>query len=418
MGEFVRESALMNETKEIQDPNFDVLTEGWLHKVMVLFHRPHTWNKYQVAAVGLLVSGIVSLAWYREAAPTLVVGAFGIHLLFLMLDVLMLVNLPKKELSFGPWQSQLAALTVPRFLVSVILALILSAFAPRVDLIVLLVVQLIGTAAFYYGAYVEPFKLKLTELLVFTDRLPVGLPAMRILHITDLHIERWTRREDDVLRIVNETKPDMIVISGDYVNLSYNQDAETRELVRELLSQISAPFGVYATLGSPPVDLRENILPIFEGLDVNLMRNGWEVVDFEDGRKLTILGMDCTHHIPTDEARLAHLMSQAPNDLPQLFLYHSPELMPQAAAQGIDLYLCGHTHGGQVRLPIIGPLLTSSQLGRQFVMGHYHLGRTHLYVSRGIGLEGMSAPRVRFMAPPEMTLVIMMPGGAVSEKTG
>ena len=413
----MRESTLMNETKEIQDPNFDVLTEGWLHKVMVLFHVPHTWTKFQIAIFGLTASGLGSLFWYRELVPALATGAFSILLLFFMVDILMLINLPKKKISFGPWQSQLAALTVPRVLVSIILALISIPFPPQTGLIILVSVQLIGTAAFYYGAYVEPFRLKLTELLMFTDRLPVGLPAMRVLHITDLHIERWTRREDDVLRIVNETKPDLIVISGDYVNLSYNKDPETQQLVHQLLSQLSAPFGVYATLGSPPVDLRENILPIFEDLDITLMRNNWEVIDFGDGRKLTLLGMDCTHHIPTDEARLAHLMSQAPNDLPQLFLYHSPELMPQAAAQGIDLYLCGHTHGGQVRLPIIGPLLTSSQLGRRFVMGHYHLGRTHLYVSRGIGLEGMSAPRVRFMAPPEMTLVIMMPGGAIVEKS-
>jgi predicted MPP superfamily phosphohydrolase len=403
----------MNETKEIQDPNFDVLTEGWLHKVMVLFHVPHTWTNFQIAIYGLVTSGLGSFLWYRELVLALSIGAFSILLLFFMVDILMLINLPKKKISFGPWQSQLAALTVPRVLFSMILALITIPISPQTGLAVLITVQLIGTAAFYYGACVEPFRLKLTELLMFTDRLPVGLPAMRILHITDLHIERWTRREDDVLRIVNETKPDLIVISGDYVNLSYTKDSETQRLVHHLLSQLSAPFGVFATLGSPPVDLRENILPIFEELDITLMRNSWEVIDFGDGRKLTLLGMDCTHHIPTDEARLAHLMSQAPNDIPHLFLYHSPELMPQAAAQGIDLYLCGHTHGGQVRLPFIGPLLTSSQLGRQFVMGHYHLGRTHLYVSRGIGLEGMSAPRVRFMAPPEMTLVIMMPGGAI-----
>lgn len=411
----MRKSVLMKETKDIQDPSVDVLTTGWLHKVMLVFHIPHTWNKFQIAFVGIFISALVSFAWYRESSPTLFVGAFGIHLLYLMLDALMLVNLPKKQLSFGPWQSQLAVLTVFRLGFSFVFAFIMMAVAPRVGLIALLGVQLVGTAALYYGAYVEPFRLKLSELLVFTDRLPVGLPAIRILHITDLHIERWTQREDDVLRIVEETKPDLIVISGDYVNLSYNKDPETRQLVHDLLSQLSAPHGVYATLGSPPVDLRETVVPIFDDLDIQLMRNRWELVDFGDGRQLVLLGMDCTHHIPTDEARLAHLVSKAPRDLPQLFVYHSPELMPQAAGQGVDLYLCGHTHGGQVRLPIIGPLLTSSQLGRRFVMGHYHLGRTHLYVSRGIGLEGLSAPRVRFMSPPEMTQIIMMPGGPAEE---
>jgi predicted MPP superfamily phosphohydrolase len=83
--------------------------------------------------------------------------------------------------------------------------------------------------------------------------------------------------------------------------------------------------------------------------------------------------------------------------------------MPQATEEGIDLYLCGHTHGGQVRLPLIGPLLTSSHLGRQYVMGLYRSGRTHLYVSRGVGLEGLSAPRVRLLTRPEITMVTIRP---------
>ena len=87
--------------------------------------------------------------------------------------------------------------------------------------------------------------------------------------------------------------------------------------------------------------------------------------------------------------------------------------MPEAAGHEIDLYLCGHTHGGQVRLPIIGAVLTSSQLGKRYEMGLYQGGRTHMYVSRGIGLEGLSAPRVRFLAPPEITLVTVQGSSGV-----
>ena len=120
---------------------------------------------------------------------------------------------------------------------------------------------------------------------------------------------------------------------------------------------------------------------------------------------IVLLGLDCSHHLPSDGQTLARVAADSPDTAPRVLLYHAPELMPQAAEQGIDLYLCGHTHGGQVRLPVIGALLTSSQLGKQYEMGHYQRRQTHLYVSRGVGLEGLSAPRVRFLAPPEITVI-------------
>ncbi|MCA1553353.1 MAG: metallophosphoesterase, partial [Chloroflexi bacterium] len=91
-----------------------------------------------------------------------------------------------------------------------------------------------------------------------------------------------------------------------------------------------------------------------------------------------------------------------------ILLYHSPDLAPQAAALGtIDLQLAGHTHGGQVRLPFYGALLTSSLYGKQLEMGLYQLRDMLLYVSRGVGLEGMGAPRARFRCRPEVTLITL-----------
>jgi predicted MPP superfamily phosphohydrolase len=69
-----------------------------------------------------------------------------------------------------------------------------------------------------------------------------------------------------------------------------------------------------------------------------------------------------------------------------------------------DLYLCGHTHGGQIRLPLFGALITSSDFWKRYEMGRYEEGHTTLYVSRGLGMEGMGAPRARFLAPPEIVL--------------
>ena len=120
---------------------------------------------------------------------------------------------------------------------------------------------------------------------------------------------------------------------------------------------------------------------------------------------MALLGLDCSHDQETDAEQLESLITQAPAGAYRVLLYHSPDLMPAAPQFGIDLYLCGHTHGGQVRLPGYGALITSSRLGKQYEMGHYRTNDTHLYVSRGIGMEGMGAPRIRFLCPPEIVLV-------------
>lgn len=400
------------ESLKISDPEVDILAEGWLHKVMVFFHKPTYWPSWALGLLLVVFSLFVGGFWFlltadRQSAQMIVL----LQTLLFSADMSLLISLPKRGVSYGPWQAQFVVLAMPRMLATAVAAVVAAWVGLQWGIGLFVALQLLGTAALVWGTEIEPFKLRLTEFIMFSDKLPADGRPIRILHITDLHVERLTRREEAVVALAKKAKPDVILITGDYVNVSYNRDPKTQQQVKQLLRRFKAPYGVFATLGSPTVDLRETVVPIFKGLNIKLMRHDTAEVDLGHGRHLTLLGLDCTHHIPTDEARLTQLVQNIPADSPTVLLYHSPELMPQAAENEIDLYLCGHTHGGQVRLPLIGPLLTSSQLGRKYVMGLYRHGRTHLYVSRGIGLEGLSAPRVRFMCPPEMTLITIRPAG-------
>jgi predicted MPP superfamily phosphohydrolase len=91
-----------------------------------------------------------------------------------------------------------------------------------------------------------------------------------------------------------------------------------------------------------------------------------------------------------------------PEDAFTLLLYHSPDLIVEAAKHHIDLYLGGHTHGGQLRLPFYGAITTGSAYGKAFEAGLYEYGDTRMYISRGIGFEGGSMPRARFLCRPEI----------------
>jgi predicted MPP superfamily phosphohydrolase len=101
---------------------------------------------------------------------------------------------------------------------------------------------------------------------------------------------------------------------------------------------------------------------------------------------------------------LQNLMEKNKSDNLHILLYHSPDLAPLACQKGIDLQLSGHTHGGQVRLPFYGAIFAGSLYGKRFESGRYQLADMTLYVTRGIGMEGAAAPRVRFLCPPEISV--------------
>jgi len=399
---------LTNEHNLSEYPPEDVLVKSFFHRILLLFHIPSTWLAWQVCVVLLLPLGAVALTWSLttgEVSDGLVAAA--VLSLFFLSDALLLRGLPSRGVSYGPWQSQLFALAILRTLAALLFGLVPLLTDPLWGFVGLIGVQFIGSLTLVYGTVIEPFNLKMSYLTVESDYFASDSQPIRILHISDLHVERLTRREEQVLSMIAEIKPDLILITGDYLNLSYVYDEQAHAHVRQLLAQISAPYGVYAVLGSPPVDARDVVPSLFDDLPIHLLVNESVVVKLDDQRQIVLLGMDCSHHLPTDMNALAHLVSTSPNHMPSVLLYHAPDLMPQAAEHGIDLYLCGHTHGGQIRLPIVGAILTSSQLGKRYQMGHYHEGQTHMYVSRGVGLEGLSAPRVRFMAPPEIMLVTL-----------
>jgi predicted MPP superfamily phosphohydrolase len=195
----------------------------------------------------------------------------------------------------------------------------------------------------------------------------------------------------------------VIVYTGDLINFSYLDDEPARADCREFLNQLHAPLGVYAIPGTPVVDTPDVIEAVYPPVShVKLLLN--QTIEIEGYPQVQIMGLTCTHDPAIDTPKLDRARAAAPPDKFTLLLYHSPDLMPEVSKTGIELYLCGHTHGGQIRLPIIGALVTSSFYGKRYEMGRYTENGTTLYVSRGIGMEGKGAPRMRFLCPPEIEL--------------
>ncbi len=251
---------------------------------------------------------------------------------------------------------------------------------------------------------------RLFDCALDSDRSPQNSELrVRIAQVSDIHMERRTHRDSAVVAALRTARPDLIVLTGDFVNIDY-YDVPAYEALRTLMGEIGAlapPLGVYACLGN--VDGPEITAILLAGTGVQLLDDTAVTLPWA-GQRLQILGARTTRghrwevDLPHFAAALAVAAGQGPADL-RVLLYHTPDLVPQAGAAGIDLYFCGHTHGGQIRLPFIGALRTGSRFGRRYVMGLQRLSNGgYIHTSRGAGFEGMALPRVRVLCPPEVAL--------------
>jgi hypothetical protein len=247
---------------------------------------------------------------------------------------------------------------------------------------------------------VEPLWLKRTHLTLTAETLDPDAPPVRVVHLTDLHVERASYRERRVVRAVNALQPDVIVLTGDYLNLSYLSDETAAADFRRLVNRLEAPHGIYAVRGSvePAPEAMEELV---EGTPVTWLEQ--EAVTLEvRGQRLTLVGVACSHRHARDTARLTQALEEAPPETFTLLLYHSPDLIEEVAAREVELYLAGHTHGGQLRLPLYGAIFTASRYGKRYARGRFEVGPTTLYVSQGLGFEGGGMPRARFLCRPEI----------------
>jgi predicted MPP superfamily phosphohydrolase len=162
-------------------------------------------------------------------------------------------------------------------------------------------------------------------------------------------------------------------------------------------------MGVFLVSGSPAVDLAENMPELLKDLPLTWLDDQICTLTHNQDQ-INLIGLTCSHKPFEDGPRLQALAQDKLDGSLNILMYHSPDLAPIADRHEIDLQLSGHTHGGQVRLPLFGALFTGSLYGRRYEAGRYIHENLTLYISRGIGLEGAGAPRVRFLCPPEIVL--------------
>lgn len=262
---------------------------------------------------------------------------------------------------------------------------------------IILSLSLIGLLCIAYGYFIEPYRVAITRIQIKSQKLAKDAKPIRLIHISDLHSDPTPRLEKQLPEIIKNEKPDVILFTGDSIN-----SPQGLPVFKECLTNLAAVAPTYVVKGNWDTAFW-NRLNLFEGTGANELNGNFVTININD-TALHIAGIAVGN-----EGRLQQIFASLPENEFSVFLYHYPDLITEIAEQKIDLYCAGHTHGGQIALPFYGALITLSKFGKQYEAGLYIVNQTSLYVNRGIGMEGGHAPRVRFCATPEITVLDIVP---------
>lgn len=269
-----------------------------------------------------------------------------------------------------------------------------------------------------YSVIIEPgFRMILPHWHIPHPHWPVDMPPLRIAVITDLHaVQPWMPpgRIEGIVEAANALGADLIVLLGDYVAAlrRFRSDLVPIADWTKPLGALHAPLGVFAVLGNHDWwDDVDGVRRGLEGQGIAVLENDALKLT-GGGRSFWLAGLGDQLAYPLGNRRfrgvddLDGTLAKVPADgSPLILLAHEPDIFVRVPDR-VTLTLCGHTHGGQVRVPFLGRPVVPSDFGQRYAYGHIVESGRHLIVSAGLGLSVLP---VRFMVPPELPLITLGP---------
>ena len=268
----------------------------------------------------------------------------------------------------------------------------------------MVVLSVAGLAVYWQAYHREPKDLQVSAHEI---DLAHGRPAghLRILHLTDLQTDWIGAYEDHAIRQALAQKPDLIVMTGDYIQprLEPTRSRATRDLKALLRRRhFQAPLGVYAVRGDVDADWPG----VLAGTGVRTLTGEVARISLPDGATLSVVGLTVAMSRGQADGRMVDFLRQVPDDDLRIVIGHQPNFVTALAGKvPLDLALAGHTRGGQVVLPFFGAPITKTRLPRRFASGLGDYEGVPLHVSAGIGMERGTAPQIRFLCPPEICVL-------------
>jgi predicted MPP superfamily phosphohydrolase len=253
---------------------------------------------------------------------------------------------------------------------------------------------LVGSAG-VYGYGIEPYWLEVEHVSIRIPRLPQAFEGMRIVQFSDLHLgfHLMAQDLDPIVETIRRCRPELLLFTGDLVD--DGPDIATQAI--PFLSRLRAPLGQFAVLGNHDYRDPEAIVRVWKQSGFEVLRNEHRLIrKGEDG--IVLAGVE---DMLMSHPDIRRALEGTPAHACTILMSHCPDVADEAKHHPVDLQLSGHSHGGQIRLPFLGHVITPPG-AKKYVDGWYRLDRMQLYVNRGIGTTLLP---IRFCCRPQISVL-------------
>ena len=253
----------------------------------------------------------------------------------------------------------------------------------------IIIVFIIGIVL--YARFVGTMGLTTKEYVIMDKDVPDNFDGLKIVHFSDLHYNRAIslNKVKSIVNEINDINPDIVVFTGDLIDRDAIISDNDYDELANILGNIKSKYGKYAVIGNHDYEKdKDGVIKVFHKADFKYLENSYEIIYNKENEKIFIGGLGNVTHNQEDISKMMEYFNGEGNKIDyKIILVHEPDIADNIVKDyKVNLILAGHSHNGQVRLPIIGAIY-KPPYAKNYYDNYYNLDGTNLYISSGIGVS-------------------------------
>ena len=253
----------------------------------------------------------------------------------------------------------------------------------------ILIIFIMIILTIFYARFIGTMGLVTKEYTIMDSNIPKDFDGLKIVHFSDLHYNRAIdiKKVKSIIEEINLINPDIVVFTGDLIDKDAKLNNNDYTELSKLLENINSKYGKYAILGNHDYQKdKEEIIKIYNNSDFKYLDNSNDIIYSKNNQKIFIGGINTVTHHQDDLNKAMTINNEEDADY-KIILVHEPDITDDIVKDyQVNLILAGHSHNGQVRLPIIGAIYTPPY-AKKYYDNYYNIDGTNLYISSGIGVS-------------------------------